>query len=113
MSLFDLGKALLKEGSKGDLIEKLQGALKSAGVDPGKADGLFGAKTKDAVAAFQKKAGLSSDGVVGPMTGKALKQAAMDAAKKAAKAKLTGGGGDKGALDDIMGKVGGFFGGKK
>ena len=100
MSLFELGKELFKQGSKGDMVEKLQGALKAAGVDPGKADGLFGAKTKDAVAAFQKKAGLSTDGVVGPMTAKALKQAAMDAATKAAKAKAAGGGG-KDAKDAV------------
>ena len=113
MSLFELGKELFKEGSKGEMIEKLQGALKTAGVDPGKADGLFGPKTKKAVEAFQEKAGLKKDGVVGQNTAKALKQAAMDAAKKAAKAKLTGGGGAnaKGAVNDIMGKVGGLFGG--
>jgi len=36
------------------------------------ADGSFGQKTKDAVTNFQKGIDLSSDGVVGAMTGKAL-----------------------------------------
>lgn len=111
MDFFAIGKEMLKEGSKGDMIEKLQGALKTAGVDPGTADGLFGAKTKAAVEAFQKKAGLDSDGIVGPNTVKALKQAAMDAAKKAAADKM-GGADAKGAVGDIMGKVGGLFGKK-
>ncbi len=113
MDFFNIGKEMLKEGSKGDLIEKLQGALESAGIDPGAADGLFGPKTKDAVKAFQEKAGLDTDGVVGPNTVKALKQAAMDAAKKAAAGKLGGESTDaKGAVNDIMDKVGGFFGNK-
>ncbi|MFT6399555.1 MAG: peptidoglycan hydrolase-like protein with peptidoglycan-binding domain [Bradymonadia bacterium] len=112
MDFFEIGKEMLKEGSKGDLIEKLQGALKSAGIDTGKADGIFGTKTKAAVEAFQKQAGLDTDGVVGPNTVKALKQAAMEAAKKAAAAKFGGATDAKGAVGDIMGKVGGLFGKK-
>lgn len=116
MSLFEFGKELLKEGSKGEMIEKLQGALESVGANPGKKDGMFGPKTKAAVEAFQAKAGLKKDGVVGQNTAKALKQAAIDAAKKAAKSNLKGGGGGKGqnakgAVNDIMGAVGGLFGG--
>ena len=115
MSLFYFGKELLKEGAKGEMIEKLQGALESAGANPGKKDGLFGPKTKKAVEAFQSKAGLKKDGVVGPMTAKALKQAAINAAKKAggnaAKAGASKGATAKGAVNDIMGAVGGLFGG--
>lgn len=105
---------LLKEGSKSDKIAKLQDALKSVGVDPGSADGVFGPKTKAAVLNFQKKSGLSVDGVVGPETAKALKQAAMNAVSK----KLAGGGGGddagnpKAAVADIVGAVGGLFGKK-
>lgn len=103
---------LLKEGSKSDKIAKLQDALKSVGVDPGSADGIFGPKTKEAVLNFQKKSGLSVDGVVGPETAKALKQAAMNAVSK----KLGGGGDDAGnpkaAVADIVGAVGGLFGKK-
>ncbi len=102
---------LLKEGTSSDKIAMLQDALKKVGVDPGVADGIFGAKTKAAVEAFQAKAGLSTDGVVGPNTVKALKEAAMDAMKGAAMDKL-GGGDAKGAVADIMGQVGGLFGKK-
>lgn len=106
MSFFDLAGELLKEGSKGDKIAALQKALKAGGDDPGTPDGIFGEKTKAAVQAFQKKAGLDVDGVVGPNTAKAL---------KAKMAKLAEGDGKhaKEAVADIAGAVGGLFGKKK
>ena len=52
----------LKIGDTGDAVKKLQGLLKL------KADGKFGQKTKNAVAKFQKREGINSDGVVGPDT---------------------------------------------
>ena len=53
---------LLKEGSKGEDVKKLQEKL---GL---KADGSFGAKTAEAVKSFQSKNGLNSDGIVGKIT---------------------------------------------
>lgn len=53
---------LLKIGSKGDDVKKLQEKL---GLN---ADGDFGKKTEDAVKAFQTKNGLTSDGIVGDNT---------------------------------------------
>ena len=53
---------LLKEGSKGDDVKKLQEKLGLS------ADGSFGAKTTEAVKSFQTKSGLTPDGIVGPMT---------------------------------------------
>ena len=41
---------------------------KKLGVATGGADGVFGPKTKAAVIAFQKKHGLTADGIVGPKT---------------------------------------------
>ena len=106
MSFFDdLADGFLKEGGKGDKIAALQKTLKNVGVDPGKPDGVFGPKTKQAVTAFQKKMGLDTDGVVGPNTAKKLKEAAMKTMK--------GDGDAKGAVQDIMGQVGGLFGGGK
>lgn len=52
----------LKVGSKGADVKYLQTALKVT------ADGIFGAGTKKAVVAFQKKNGLTADGIVGPVT---------------------------------------------
>lgn len=53
---------LIKEGSKGDDVKKLQEKL---GL---KSDGSFGPKTTDAVKSFQTKNGLTPDGIVGPNT---------------------------------------------
>jgi len=53
---------LLKKGSKGDDVKKLQERL---GLN---ADGDFGLKTEDAVKNFQTKNGLTPDGIVGPQT---------------------------------------------
>lgn len=53
---------LLKRGSEGDLVIKLQQFL---GVDP---IGKFGPKTEDAVKAWQSKNGLTADGIVGDGT---------------------------------------------
>ncbi len=53
---------LLKSGSKGEDVKKLQEKLGLT------ADGDFGLKTETAVKAFQTKNGLTPDGVVGPKT---------------------------------------------
>lgn len=60
MELFEL--VLLRTGSRGDAVKKLQGAL---GVT---ADGVFGAGTEKAVRGFQEKNGLDADGMAGPAT---------------------------------------------
>jgi D-alanyl-D-alanine carboxypeptidase len=49
-------------------VLKVQKALKKAGCNPGSIDGIFGSRTLDAVMQFQKKHGLSCDGIVGPQT---------------------------------------------
>lgn len=53
---------LLKVGSTGDDVKKLQAKLGLA------ADGSFGPKTADAVKSWQTANGLTADGVVGPAT---------------------------------------------
>ena len=64
---------MLSIGSRGSEVTRLQNALKNAGFDAGRADGVFGAKTKSAVSSFQRAKGLKADGVVGPKTSAALK----------------------------------------
>ena len=53
-------------------IAAIQAKLAAAGFDPGPVDGVWGQKTHDALLAFQLTRGLTVDGVVGPMTRKAL-----------------------------------------
>lgn len=59
---------LLKIGSKGEDVKKLQEYLNQLGFDCGVVDGIFGVKTKNAVKEFQKTFLLSQDGIVGPKT---------------------------------------------
>ena len=53
--------------------EKIQRALKAAGVYTGPIDGKIGAGTKEAIVEFQKSHGLKADGVLGKKTWDALK----------------------------------------
>jgi peptidoglycan hydrolase-like protein with peptidoglycan-binding domain len=59
---------LLKKGSKGEAVRKLQGWLYQLGYIPGSTDGIFGPKTEKAVRAFQRDAGIAVDGIVGEIT---------------------------------------------
>ena len=59
-------------GSSGTVVKSIQTKLKEQGYYTGAADGVFGAKTKAAVIAFQKNNGLTADGVVGAKTLAAL-----------------------------------------
>lgn len=63
---------LLKMGSRGPAVEKLQRALIEHGFLSGKADGIFGPVTRAAVMAFQRAKGLAVDGIAGPQTLNAL-----------------------------------------
>ncbi len=59
---------LLKNGSRGNEVKKLQENLNKLGFNCGTADGIFGPKTEAAVKAFQKAYGLAVDGIAGPAT---------------------------------------------
>lgn len=60
--------AIPNYGEIGSNVETLQNALIAKGFDPGKPDKRFGPKTKAAVSAAQKKAGLPGSGKIGPKT---------------------------------------------
>ncbi len=62
----------LNVGSTGDRVKTLQTKLKRWGYYYGAADGKYGINTKTAVQSFQRKNGLTADGVAGPATLKAL-----------------------------------------
>lgn len=53
-------------------VADIQQALMDKGFDPGVVDGVWGRRTAGAVRAFQGNRGLQVDGVVGPITTKAL-----------------------------------------
>ena len=59
---------MLRTGSRGDAVRKLQELLNALGYDCGSVDGIFGSKTYAAVLAFQKANGLVADGIVGSLT---------------------------------------------
>lgn len=59
---------ILKKGDKGEYVKKLQENLNKLGYSCGIADGIFGAKTEQAVKAFQNANKLAVDGVAGPQT---------------------------------------------
>ena len=59
---------MLRTGSRGDAVRKLQEMLNAKGYTCGNVDGIFGSKTKAAVLAFQTANGLGADGIVGPLT---------------------------------------------
>ncbi|MDY7224144.1 C40 family peptidase [Halalkalibacterium halodurans] len=63
---------VLRQGSRGDAVRDLQRSLKDLGYYRMSVDGIFGAGTTTAVREFQRKMGLTVDGVAGPQTLSAL-----------------------------------------
>ena len=61
----------VNRGDSGGRVKQVQARLDRHGHEVAN-DGVFGAKTESAVKAFQRKKGLTADGVVGPKTWKAL-----------------------------------------
>jgi hypothetical protein len=63
-------KRILKHGSRGEDVKKLQKVLNARGLcpEPIVIDGVFGPTTLDAVKRFQRQAHLHVDGVVGGKT---------------------------------------------
>lgn len=55
-------------GSRGAAVTALQELLGGHGLSVGEVDGIFGARTRDAVLMFQKTRRLTADGIVGPAT---------------------------------------------
>ena len=64
--------ATSKFGSSGEEVKQIQSKLKSWGFYSGSIDGVYGSKTVEAVKAFQRKNGLTADGVAGEKTLSAL-----------------------------------------
>ena len=67
----------LQEGNQGQSVRQVQFMLRVlseyiSDIPTVKEDGIFGPRTKEGVIAFQRFAGLKQDGIVGPVTWKAL-----------------------------------------
>ena len=65
-------EALSKYGSRGNEVRQIQEKLKRWGYYNGNVDGIFGSQTLEAVKYFQRKNGLTVDGIAGPATLKAM-----------------------------------------
>lgn len=63
---------LLRVGDRGELVKALQDRLKALGYAIGRADGIYGSRTRAAVLAFQAENNLTLDGIIGPETRTAL-----------------------------------------
>ena len=61
-------EALSKYGSRGDEVRQIQEKLKRWGYYSGNVDGIYGSQTLEAVKAFQRKNGLTVDGIAGTNT---------------------------------------------
>lgn len=64
--------AAYRQGSSGEAVRTMQDKLKRWGYFDGPVDGIYGSKTAAAVRDFQRKNGLTADGVAGNATLKAL-----------------------------------------
>ena len=65
-------EALSKYGSRGEEVKQIQEKLKRWGYYNGNIDGIYGSQTLEAVKYFQRKNGLTVDGIAGPATLKAM-----------------------------------------
>ena len=65
-------EALSKYGSRGTEVKTIQEKLKRWGYYSGSVDGIYGSQTVSAVKSFQKKNGLTVDGIAGTQTLKAM-----------------------------------------
>lgn len=66
---------VLRRGSHGAAVGRLQAMLRERGYFPGAVDDQFGAMTEEAVMAFQRDHGLEVDGRAGPLTMAAMEVA--------------------------------------
>lgn len=65
-------ETLSKYGSRGNEVTQIQTKLKRWGYYNGSIDGIYGTQTLNAVKYFQRKNGLTADGIAGPATLKAM-----------------------------------------
>ena len=64
----DQSEPVLRAGSSGLPVRRLQSRMSAVGFDTGGVDGRFSPKTEQAVRQLQQQANIGVDGVVGPQT---------------------------------------------
>lgn len=95
--------ALSRYGSRGDEVVKIQEKLKRWGYYSGAVDGIYGQKTYEAVKYFQRKNGLTADGIAGPKT---LAAMGITSGSAGASGGSSGGYGGYGAADyELLARV--------
>ena len=72
LSLNNGVEATSKYGSRGEEVRQIQEKLKRWGYYNGSVDGIYGTKTVNAVKYFQRRNGLTQDGIAGPATLRAM-----------------------------------------
>jgi len=80
--------ATYSRGSSGTMVTKIQTRLRGWGYYDGEVDGIFGSRTESAVRYFQRRNGLTADGIVGTATLHALGLAAQAASSSSQDANL-------------------------
>ena len=68
------GYPLIKQGSISTYVLIAQDGLNTLGYSTGGLDGIFGSKTRSAVASYQSRKGLLADGIVGCNTWRSLQE---------------------------------------
>lgn len=69
--IFTVELSMLRRGCEGDEVRALQAQLVGYGY-PIVVDGIYGAKTENAVRCYQEDNGLTADGIAGPVTRSAM-----------------------------------------
>jgi len=64
----EFDEPVLREGSTGLPVRRVQSRLSAAGFDTGGVDGVFGPRTEASVRALQQATGITADGIVGAQT---------------------------------------------
>lgn len=90
-TIVNTNSAVLTGGCSGEAVKALQQKLIALGYSCGKygADGYYGDGTRNAVREFQKKAGLTQDGIAGYLTQTAIDKAASAATSSNKQVKTT------------------------
>lgn len=81
-----LGDQTLRQGMRHSDVSELQQWLSSKGFQTGAADGIFGARTGNALKSYQRSAGLGADGIAGPQTFSKMKVSSGSSSSNVSKA---------------------------
>ena len=98
---FTRAAGVLSYGSRGDKVKELQQKLRRWGYYTHSVDGIFGYETYTSVKYFQRRNGLTADGVVGAQTAKALGMSLTGGSATGSSSGSTGGSSGSGSSGDV------------